>query len=308
MPKTGAKYAEKYDDAKYAKLVEFALLAELGDGTDGDDGIRTLMSYIDLEVFQRVDLIANILKQYPHMAEHIPFEYVATTEELVGLVHELRFDQTRLLAYMICRVPSLSVNKDFMMKLLREGSFKDEKRTALSLFGPFRNDPEVVEAAVKCGSSLTFASCEKLKHELHLVLAAVERNGREFSCVPTEFKNHEDVVYAALKNNVKDAYTYLDASGKDNPKLIVELVRNDHFGEYFDDVPEWAKKDEKLLELRKLALSLHTDGITHTLAMESLTKLKCEQEQEKREGDATNEGGVKRGLVAEEGDAKHARK
>lgn len=264
----------------------FELLEGKLDDPEYANHMASEMSNVNPKVFQLdPSLVYGLIRVAPRLAEaYIPFEYIPM-EDLAYLVHKTSGCQTSKLDDVIKKLPSLALNKPFAMKVFKEDLFFDGSQRALLLFPALRDDPEVVKAAIKCGSSLMCVS-EMLKHELDVVLAAVERDGENFNSLPPGLQKNKQVVLAALKNNVQEAYLRLDEEGKRDPELMVELVQHDHMGEYFKHLPDWAQKDEKLLEVKEDA----KDGYLYTLdeedkptlAKESLLKRKREEDDVKR--------------------------
>jgi hypothetical protein len=103
----------------------------------------------------------------------------------------------------------------------------DKQGTLLEIFGKFKNDKEVVLAAVQDdGMSLQYAS-PNLKNDYDVVMAAVKNNGMSLQHASPNLKDNYGIVLAAVENNW-DVYKYIGEKwrGKDGFELLVGAIKN----------------------------------------------------------------------------------
>lgn len=126
--------------------------------------------------------------------------------------------------------------KDWLLFLLNKSGWE------LSKFSEFKNDKDVVLAAVQnYGLSLRYAS-DSMKSNKDIVLKAVRQNGRALFFSSNEMKNDKEIVLEAIKN---DGYAYLAIPEKlkKDKNIIQQFIHSKNAAFAVKDM----KEDEKAI-------------------------------------------------------------
>lgn len=277
------------DKESYFEFVRRALMANCEiDFIHIDD---LLVSKIQPEAFRDFGLVHSLVGPYfvPCIAKYVPFECF-NIEELVDLVHAThQFGPDVLYKILEC-VPSLKISKEFAMKVFVEFKFEDYGQgAALSFFGALNKDREVAHAAIQCGSSLKYADkILKFDEDEEIVLSAVKKNVKNFDHAHPKMQTNKKVLLAALQNQYVELYEKMPEYLKQDPEIIAMLVHNDNLATHFYKIPAWAQEDKNILKMREEAIFHRCVQHTASIAIESLSKRKWQQDKE------TDECGAKR--------------
>ena len=145
------------------------------------------------------------------------------------------------------------MTKEEAIKLLKHNAFALE-----ILDAKFKNDREIVMAAVNNdGYALEYAS-DELKNDREIVLASVNKDGDALEFASDELKNDKEVVLAALAKYVSP-FQFASEELKNDKNLIIQALQIDNIALDYVDY-RW-QGDEEIKQSQKCSFKLITDEI-----------------------------------------------
>lgn len=145
----------------------------------------------------------------------------------------------------------------------KETALNEVKRTGFSsmIFNNFRDDKEVVKAALKITTSDIQYASERLKSDVDLAKFVVKRKGYNISLFSDSIKDNREIAMLAVKNNGTALESLSERLRDDTELALIAIQRNDSLIPSLRNASDRLKSDKEFALIAVKSFFLYLDDL-----------------------------------------------